>query len=191
MKNKINHITVFEHQSIKLGQVISNVEFDEVMLKSFQEYFGNDGVPYFSLINNGIQFNEHVGVIHIGNTLIEVLPKVDKKDDDKKKWREILIDLLKAVNGFEIKNTSSSDLRIKPNTILDFYFELFIREAEYLLHTGLIKKYRKKERNVTSLKGSLMFNKQIQLNLTHQERFYVRHTVYDKNTNCILYSIKQ
>jgi len=179
---KKNHITVFEHQTIKLNQSITGVMFDKDKLLALQEYYGQKGVPYFSLIHKGIQFNEYVGVVQVGNLLIEVLPKADKNPDTEKeetKWRDILIGMLRAVSNFDIKSTSNSQLKIKPNTILDLYFELFIKEVEYLYHTGLVKKYRKTEGNTTALKGNLLFAKHLQQNLTHQERFYVRHTTYD------------
>lgn len=179
MSKNNHHITVFEHQSIKLNQVITGVKFDEDKLNALQKYFGDKGVPYYNLIHNGVSFNEHVGVIQVGKILIEVLPKTEKNETDIGKWRNILIDMVKAVGSFTVKDTSSSNLRIKTNTILDLYFEMYVKEIEYLLHTGLIKKYRKKEGNVTALKGSLQFSKHIQYNLTHQERFYVRHTTYD------------
>ena len=181
MHSKKNHISVFEHNTLKLGQIINQVEFDAKKLQDFQKYYGEKGVPYFSLVHNGIKFNEYVGVIQIGNTVIEVLPKVDNSDkkNDKTNWRNFLIDMVYASGVFKIHAPSSSNLKLKPNTILDLYFELFINEVEYLLHTGLVKQYRKKEANVTALKGSLQFNKHLQQNIIHQERFFVRHTTYD------------
>ena len=172
-------IRVFEHQFIKLGDVIDDVTFDEASLKGLKGYYGEKGVPYYSLTNNGVKFNEFVGVIQVRNTVIEVLPKADKSNDDKKYWQELLVKMLSAVGLFDIQSTSDSSLKLKSNSILDLYFALFIKEVEYLLHSGLAKQYRKKEGNVTALKGSIQFAKHIQQNLTHQDRFYVRHTTYD------------
>jgi 5-methylcytosine-specific restriction enzyme subunit McrC len=182
MSDTRKYITVFEHQTLKLNQVINGVTFDAPKLKALQKYFGDKGVPYFTLINNGVKFNEFVGVIQIDNIVIEVLPKADNQfvaTDEKGKWRNILIDMLFAVGAFDVHAPSSSSLKIKANSILDLYFELFITEIEYLLHNGLVKQYRKKEGNVNALKGSLKFGQHIQKNLTHQESFYVRYTIYD------------
>lgn len=172
----IKHITVFEHETIRFDKGEKRITEDQ--FKAFQRYYGI-GVPFFSLCYNGIRFNEHVGVIQVGSTLIEVLPKADKNDSTESKWRNILIGMLRAVGAFDIKATSESKLKVKPNTILDLYFEMFVTEVEYLLHKGLIKQYRRKESNLTSLKGSIQFSNHIRLNLTHQERIFVRHTTYD------------
>lgn len=185
-----NHITVFEHESIRFDKGEGNKRLTEDQFKAIEKYYGS-GVPYFSLRYNGVQFNEYVGVIQVGDTVIEVLPKADKYESDDTKWRKILIGMLKAVGSFDIKSTSDSNLKIKPNTILDLYFEMFIKEVEYLLHAGLIKQYRKTESNLVALKGSLYFSKHIQQNITHQERFYVRHTTYDveHKIHFILYKV--
>lgn len=168
-------ITVYEHQLLctDRGQQRISVE----LLEALERYHG-DGTPFFKLIRNGVQFNEHVGVIQVGHRLIEVLPKADKTGGEVS-WREVLIDMMRAVYGFDIKTTGHGDLKLRPNALLHLYFELFIKELEYLLHSGLAKKYRKKEGNVTALKGRLLFGKQLQHNLVHQERFYVEHSTYD------------
>lgn len=176
------YITVFEHQAIKLNQEFEGIKFDERRLKAFQAYYGDNGVPYFSLIHNGVRFNEYVGVIQVGDTVIEVLPKADNVfigANEKKQWHDILINMLFAVGVFDIHAPSSSSLKLKSNSILDLYFDLFIKEVEYLLHNGLVKQYRIKEGNVSALKGCLQFGKHIQQNIIHKERFYTRHSTYD------------
>ncbi|MFB9080753.1 McrC family protein [Flavobacterium procerum] len=179
MSKTKENIVVFEHEILRFDRGEKKITKEQ--FEALERYYGN-GKPFYKLVYNGVQFNEHVGVLQVGNTLIEVLPKADKiphSETEDSKWRNLLIGMLRAVGSFDIKSTSSSNLKIKHNTILDLYFELFIKEVEYLLHNGLVKKYQKKEGNVTALKGSLQFSKHIQHNLIHQERFYVRHSTYD------------
>lgn len=186
MSDARQHIVIFEHDTLKLDQSYDGpvpgapkVKFDAPKLASLQSYFGQKGVPYFSLINNGVLFCEYVGVIQVGKLTIEVLPKADKNEQDKTSWKKKLIAMLRAVGVFDIRQTSESDLRLKSNSILELYFEIFLSETESLLHQGLVKRYRKTEGNTTALKGSIQFGRHIQQNLVHQERFFVRHTTYD------------
>lgn len=174
-KQKIKHFTVFEHQTLKVG--INGLTKDQ--LESLVKYSG-EGIPYYTPVYNGVKFNEYVGVIQIDGIIIEVLPKADKISGTKNSWRTLLIGMLRTVGIVNAHAPTSSSLCLKNNSVLEFYFEMFIKETEYLVHRGLVKKYRKKEGNSLALKGSLIFGKHIQKNLVHQERFYVRHTTYDK-----------
>ncbi|MGG5208207.1 McrC family protein [Chryseobacterium sp. MIQD13] len=176
-------IVVFEHERMTFD--LNNQE-EKALYDALVKYYG-DYTPFFKLIRNGVQFNQNVGVIRIGDTTIEVLPKADNNDKDT--WRRLLIDMIKTIWGFEVRVSGSADLKLKSNSILDLYFELYIKELEYLLHRGLIKRYNKKEGNLYALKGSLQFSKHISQNLVHKERFYVKYPNYDVNhqIHCILY----
>lgn len=178
---KIKSIKVFEHQVVRIGDKFGNVEFTPNHLEALQRLYGTVGVNYFQLVNNGVKFNQFVGVLQVRELLIEVLPKIDKHFDDnsQERWKHILIDMMQVVNNFKVQAPSKSSLQLKPNSILDLYFQLFIQEVEYLIRTGLFKKYRKSEGNNAALKGCLKFPKHIQKNIVHKERFYVSYTMYD------------
>jgi 5-methylcytosine-specific restriction enzyme subunit McrC len=179
-------ISVFEQSCLWVGPEKENISSDQY--DALVRYYGK-GSPFFTLLRNGVRFNQYVGVIQIGNTLIEVLPKISERASNEDRWRKILVGMLRAVSGFDLHSTSSAKLKIKPNTILELYFELFLKEVRYLLNSGLLKTYRKTECNNLALKGSIVFSKNIQFNHTHQERFYTRYTIYDQESelNKILY----
>lgn len=65
--------------------------------------------------------------------------------------------------------------------LLDIYFDRFLTEIEKLVHSGLIKQYRKETKNTLALKGKLEFAGHIRRNMVHQERFYTSYQVYDKD----------
>ncbi|MBS1507972.1 MAG: restriction endonuclease [Bacteroidetes bacterium] len=190
MSKTKNRITVSEHQSIQVGYESNDGHFEKHHLDALQAFYGK-GVPYFTLINNGVKFNEFVGVLQVGGLTIEVLPKTDNGENQR--WQELLVGMLRAIGHLDVYAPSSSALSLKPNSILDLYFELFLAEVESLLHTGLTKKYRKAEGNQSALRGAIQFGKQVQRNLVHQERFYITYTVYNKENklNQILYKTLQ
>lgn len=186
MNSKGKHIiTTYEHQRLKLGET---KDFEQKHLLALQRYYGEKGTPFFSLIHNGLKFNQFVGVIQVDSLVIEVLPKTDQTGEECH-WRKLLIGMLRAVKSLNVHTAGNTDLKLKSNSILDLYLEVFITEVEQLLYKGLIKQYRRREGNSLSLKGKLVFTKHIQENLIHQEQFYVNHQTYDKeNTfNQIIY----
>ena len=172
-------IQVFEYEKLHLGG-----QFTEDHLDSLAKYNEEHGGAYFKLGYKSVQFQQYVGVIQVGDLTIEILPKVGKTastKEEKAKWQKILLDMLQQCNWMTVHANEKAPLQFKHNSILVAYLELFVRECEYLLQLGLIKKYRQTEGNKNSLKGKLLFGKNIQHNIVHQERFYTRHQVYDKN----------
>lgn len=178
MAKKNGPIQVFEFEALRIDK--GDDRISPTILKALQSFYGEDGVPYYSLIHNGVRFNEYVGVIQVDGTIIEVLPKADR-NENKTYWQQMLISMLQSVGVFDIHAPSSANLQLKVNSILDLYFELFINELQFLMHTGLVKKYRKTEANQNALKGALNFPKHINKNIVHKERFFVNYTTYDKD----------
>ncbi|GAB5538319.1 MAG: hypothetical protein Salg2KO_04220 [Salibacteraceae bacterium] len=175
--NKPEPIRVFEHEKLRVGKD----GIPESIFKQLEKYRGT-GVdfPFYSLGHQCVIFNEHVGVIQVGNQSIEILPKIDREDRDTTSWQRILLDMLLFTQNVQPQTFQDAQLNLKANSILELYFDLFLNECLRLMRQGLIKRYRKEEGNQLALKGALMFGKHIQQNVVHKERFYTRHTKYTK-----------
>lgn len=174
-------IRVFEYSSItyRKGRFFHS-RFTKSVYKAFETYFqANPQNSYFDLVPYGIRFKQYVGVIQVGKTLIEILPKAGK-DGDADCWQGVLLDMLKTCNLLTAKKTGEADLRLKSNSILDLYFELFLKELELLIHKGLIKKYKSNQGQQTALRGALVFSKHLSKNAVHKERFFTNHIVYNQ-----------
>lgn len=179
MNTRTKSIVVFEHDCLRVGQTNNGIIFHNRHLEAIQQFMGEKGTPYFSLIHRGVKFCEYVGVLRIGDLTIEILPKADRNGNETD-WRNLLISMLRKVGIFNFTAPSQANLKLKANNLLELYFEMFISEVETLVHHGLVKKYRKDECNLPVLKGSLNFTQHVRNNQVHQERFYTRHTIYDR-----------
>lgn len=176
-KPELKHIVVFEHQRLLVDQ--GETYLSESQYEAMVNYYGNYS-PFYSLIRNGVQFCEYVGALQIGDTLIEVLPKADNSNDTIM-WQNLLVNMIRSVWNFPVKESGNSHLKLKHNSVLDLYFELFISEVEHLVKRGLVKKYICEEHNGKALKGKLSITKHFQKNIVHKERFYIQTTQYTIN----------
>lgn len=179
-------IQVFEHDKLTSKSLCTKGEElgDKIIDKLWQYNDSNKNI-YFEAIRHGVKFKNYVGVIQIGGTTIEILPKADKLNtsspDEKDIWHKVLLKMLAHCKKIPVNAVSEASLRKKYQSLLDLYFELYLNEVNQLLQKGLIKKYNQKSDNVLALKGRLDFAKNIQLNVIRQERFYTTHQVYDYN----------
>ena len=177
MKNN-KPIQVFEYKPLMIGEH----GFSKEHWDALGWYNEKHGGRFFTLTPKGVKFNQFVGVIQVGNITIEILPKISQvaEKGDKAKWQKVLIDMLRECRWMQVYAHDKASLRFKPNSILEAYLELFLNECEQLIREGLVKKYRLVENNCNALKGKLLFQKQIQVNTVHKERFYTRHQIFDR-----------
>lgn len=187
-------IKVFEHQTIKTGDTLNfykgksvvQRKLDEKYIAALWKMYDEQKRPFFVPTRGGIKFCQYVGVIKVLDLTVEILPKADnnkncRDEAEQQKWQSILINMLRVCRKLKTPSVSDASLKLKSNSILDLYIERFISEINYLIHAGLIKRYRKEETNTTALKGKLLIQKHIILNSVHKERFYVSRTSYDKD----------
>jgi 5-methylcytosine-specific restriction enzyme subunit McrC len=180
-------IKVFEHQRLSWKEA----GFDAAQVDRLIAWNESSGNRFFTVGHKSFTFTEHVGVVQVGRTVIEVLPKADRTEDSgaasKTKWQNALLTMLREVYDLPLTSTTEADLHKRTSSILDFFFGLFVRDVEELVHQGLVKRYRRTRGNQMALKGRLDFPRHIQQNIVHQERFYVEHQVYD--TDHLLHSL--
>lgn len=177
-------IQVFEHSLLKIDdedpKKISHRQWQA--LSDFTEKSKN---KYFEITAKGVIFSKYVGAIQIGNTTIEILPKIYKSisedENGKTTWHDVLLKILRKCSRLKTESFSDANLRLRKNSILDWYIELLLDEIQTLQHYGLVKKYRKLEGNSNALKGQLLFSEQIKRNINHQEQFFVRYSIFDRD----------
>lgn len=186
-------ISIYEHQSIFVGDIRKDVlrpdsvvTFEQKHYDALAERLGKKDemvFPFYSLAKDrhrdGIRFKQYVGVLQSKDLTIEILPKTDRGDEQY--WKAILLFMLCQVFKLSIRSINNSSQTLRNSSILDLFILRFLDETERLIHIGLIKSYRQEDNNLDALKGKLLLSKHVSKNVIHQEKFFVRHTIYDRN----------
>ncbi len=174
-------ITVFEHQTLETGeQGLSDDDWEA--LCRFNDRHGN---KYFTTGFKRVTFTSYVGTLQVGDKVIEILPKADhlspQSEEIKKKWQRALLWMLHKAGYVTLNATENAVQQLQQLHLLDIFLYAYLQEINFLLHNGLVRKYRRARGEQYALRGRLMIDKQVRFNLVHRERFYTEHTVYDRD----------
>lgn len=140
---------------------------------------GTDVSLCFSLCvkdeREAIRIRNYVGTVALPcGAALEILPKIAKRTDAASA-RTLVVAMLKASGAIPCRTFRHARLREERIDLFEIYIKLFLDEVDLLVQKGLRAGYEAREENAASLRGKLLFDRQMRDNLTHGERFYVRH----------------
>lgn len=167
-------LSVFEHEKLRIGERgFKRAHFDRLLL-----WNEANGFKYFDAGHKAIKFSQYVGVIQVGDLVIQVLPKADRNEDTVK-WQRALVEMLRVVHDLPLSSTTDTHLDKRNTSILDLFFDLYVKDVAGLVRRGLVKQYHQHTSNQLALKGRIHWPAQLSENLIRKERFHVTHQVYD------------
>jgi 5-methylcytosine-specific restriction enzyme subunit McrC len=173
----------FERDLIEVGQDGFEMRHFEALAIWNQRHQNR----FFEVEHRRLRCKQFVGVVQVGEVVIEILPKADREDNNHERWRDALLTMLRKVHGLHLHATDKADLALRRTNLMDLFLDAYVKEVRGLVHGGLVKKYHPERSNQHALKGRLDFPNHLRKNLVHKERFAVVHQAYD--TDHLLHSI--
>lgn len=171
--------TVYEHQTIQVGDYCTGVTFEQRHYKALCGLAERSSRSFFTVLSNGIRFAQYVGILQAGDLTIEVLPKADRQRlPERRTWQRLLIDLLHTCRLLPLHRLPVSGQQVQQHTLLDLYIDIFLEEVGALLRQGLSRSYRRQQGREQVLKGRLLLVRQLR-EQGRPTQFHIEQTTYD------------
>ena len=187
-----NVLQAFEHSFIYVTETPFDVDGNRIGITE-EEYnlllkFHSKNSNYFSLFHRKIKLRHYVGVLQLGNLIIEILPKADSVNHDHRFWHEALYEMIRVAKNPRGNLTSDTSLKLHNKNLLDIYLYHFLAEVETILHRGMTKRYIFRDSNLNSFRGKLNATKDAVTNYSDRSRVHCKFQdyTYDHLFNQIL-----
>lgn len=171
-------IIAYEHQRLTVAKELRDDEY-----RALAAFHDQSDEHYYDLCSDGIKLQQYVGILVVGNLVIEILPKTDQQNPQAgdTRWRKALLEML-CISGIihpELHATAAQT--VDEHGLFYALVSQFFLQLEVLLREGLVKKYRSDQGNIPVYKGRILFARHVALNLTKVDRWYSDHMIYDCN----------
>jgi 5-methylcytosine-specific restriction enzyme subunit McrC len=125
-----------------------------------------------------VKFTQYCGVLQLGETTIEVLPKIHGQTDPGFSER-VLVRLLQVNGMVEPVGVGEAMLGQQAHTLLDVFIDHFRGMVQQQLQQGLIRRYVTREDDLPMVKGRLDLNIQLRRNALTPHRASCRYDEFD------------
>ena len=178
MQKRTMNITAFEYKEVPKD------EWSKEELSKIEQLNATMGVDILSIgFKQGkhvVMATSYVGVIRIGKTTIEILPKVDK-DGDKRLAAQNLLYFLSYTRKLSIKESDIARLTERTSEFFEILIYLFARNLWDLIKKGMYKEYVAEEEYAGFLKGKWLISQQLTQRPTTRHRFYVSYDEFTED----------
>jgi len=180
----IEYTTIFksENRELKTGELYKD-DFDaidkmkEQLPKGMLEFLGSDS----------IRFKQFVGNIFLpSGNCIEILPKINKpncanENNYSQVCRHSLLHMLTRVFKLKINTSSIGSSSLAKFPLQDIFIRFFCQQLEEELHKGYLRTYVSEEDNLSTMRGRLVFNDHIRVNMVNKARFYCQYDEFTED----------
>jgi 5-methylcytosine-specific restriction enzyme subunit McrC len=160
----MKRIRVFEHQSIRKGESIDGLRLDDRYWAYFVRLSRQLRLRCFRIEGDRIRFSSYVGALQLGDLTVEILPKLDRRPDPQEapRWQSILLDMLFESGWMKVEKIAGASLRMKANTLLQYFISLFLEEIKSgVIPGGLPLEYQRQKTRKVAMKGQFLWARQI------------------------------
>ncbi|WP_278600989.1 McrC family protein, partial [Clostridium tertium] len=129
---------------------------------------------------NRIKFINYVGIISVGNLVIEILPKISITNDIVKD-RKMLMFMLSKCNKISVNINEAIETSIVSQSLLDILAKIFTKKFLLELQKGLYLEYVTQEDSLNKIKGKVMLTQNAKVNYINKSKVYCRYDEFTEN----------
>lgn len=189
------HLLFYEHQrawlgdgSARTGMVGERLVISDRHLRRLERFERGQEGDIFRWGRRWVGATQWVGVVQVGDLLVEVLPKVDGEEGAEEFWRRNLLFILSLVGELPFRPRDFARQEVGRGPLLEVLIGLFARRLSEELKKGRHQYYVDRQQNMPVLKGKLRFHQHIAQNIARKDRFFVEYQEFlpDTRLNQIL-----
>lgn len=129
---------------------------------------------------NKIKFINYVGIISVGNLVIEILPKISITNDIVKD-RKILMFMLSKCNKLSVNINEALETNIVNQSLIDILAKVFTKKLLLELQRGLYLEYVSQENSLNRIKGKVLVTQNAKMNYRDKSKVYCQYDEFTEN----------
>lgn len=118
-----------------------------------------------------------VGTISLGDLNIEILPKLYGSVSEEQ-LRAVLTRIILVSHQKPSAREIPGSTKLDKNSLIEILIDTFLSSLEKYVQEGLRHSYKKIEKNINRVKGTIVFNKQFSRNLLKPAKFWCRYSMF-------------